>query len=30
MVKLKGNQLILLALENRKFVDGELSEEVAA
>jgi hypothetical protein len=30
MVKLKGHQLILLALENRKFVDGELNEEVAA
>jgi transposase-like protein len=28
--KLKGHQLILLVLENRKFVDGELSEEVAA
>jgi len=28
--RLKGHQLILLVLENRKFVDGELSEEVAA
>jgi len=28
--KLKGHQLILLLLENRKFVDGELTEEVAA
>jgi len=28
--KLKGHQLILLLLENRKFVDGELVEEVAA
>jgi len=28
--KLKGHQLILLVLENRKFVDGELVEEVAA
>jgi len=28
--KLKGHQLILLLLENRKFVDGELAEEVAA
>ena len=28
--KLKGHQLILLVLENKKFVDGELSEEVAA
>jgi len=28
--KLKGHQLILLVLENRKFVDGELTEEVAA
>jgi len=29
-VKLKGHKLILLVLENKKFVDGELSEEVAA
>lgn len=29
-VKLKGHKLILLVLENRKFVDGELVEEVAA
>lgn len=29
-VKLKGHQLILLVLENKKFVDGELVEEVAA
>ena len=28
--KLKGHQLILLVLENKKFVDGELAEEVAA
>ena len=28
--KLKGHQLILLVLENKKFVDGELVEEVAA
>ena len=28
--KLKGHQLILLVLENKKFVDGELTEEVAA
>jgi transposase-like protein len=28
--KLKGHQLILLILENKKFVDGELAEEVAA
>ena len=28
--KLKGHQLILLLLENKKFVDGELAEEVAA
>ena len=28
--KLKGYQLILLVLENKKFVDGELVEEVAA
>ena len=28
--KLKGHQLILSVLENRKFVDGELVEEVAA
>lgn len=28
--KLKGHKLILLVLENKKFVDGELSEEVAA
>ncbi|MBE3100961.1 MAG: transposase, partial [Firmicutes bacterium] len=27
--KLKGHQLILLVLENKKFVDGELVEEVA-
>jgi len=29
-VKLKGHKLILLVLEKKKFVDGELSEEVAA
>jgi len=28
--KLKGHKLILLVLENKKFVDGELAEEVAA
>ena len=28
--KLKGHQLIMLVLKNRKFVDGELVEEVAA
>ena len=28
--KLKGHQLILLVLENKKFVDGELTEEVTA
>jgi len=28
--KLKGHQLMLLVLENKKFVDGELAEEVAA
>ena len=28
--KLKGHQLILLVLENKKFVDGELVKEVAA
>ena len=28
--KLKSHQLILLVLGNKKFVDGELSEEVAA
>jgi len=28
--KLKGHKLILLVLENKKFVDGELVEEVAA
>ena len=28
--KLKGHKLILLVLENRKFIDGELAEEVAA
>ena len=28
--KLKGHQFILLVLENKKFVDGELVEEVAA
>ena len=28
--KLKGHQLILLVLENKKFVDGELAEGVAA
>ncbi|MHB8276723.1 MAG: hypothetical protein ACYDIA_03590 [Candidatus Humimicrobiaceae bacterium] len=27
--KLKDHKLILLVLENKKFVDGELSEEVA-
>jgi len=29
-LKLKGHKLILLVLENKKFVDGELAEEVAA
>ncbi|MBC7333722.1 MAG: hypothetical protein H5T85_04580 [Actinobacteria bacterium] len=29
-VKLKGHKLILLVLENKKFVDGELVKEVAA
>ena len=28
--KLKNHKLILLVLENKKFVDGELTEEVAA
>jgi len=28
--KLKGHKLILLVLENKKFIDGELAEEVAA
>jgi transposase-like protein len=28
--RLKGHQLILLLLENKKFVDGELTEKVAA
>jgi hypothetical protein len=28
--KLKGHQLILLVLENKKFVDGELVEEAVA
>lgn len=28
--KLKGHKLILLVLENKKFIDGELKEEVAA
>ena len=27
--KLKGHQLMLLVLENKKFIDGELAEEVA-
>ena len=29
-VKLKGHKLILIVLKNKKFVDGELSEEVTA
>ena len=28
--KLKGHKLILLVLENKRFIDGELAEEVAA
>ena len=28
--RLKGHQLIMLVLENKKFIDGELAEEVAA
>ena len=27
--KLKGHQLILMVLENKKFVDGELAQEAA-
>lgn len=29
-VKLKGHKLILLVLENKKFIDGELNEGVVA